>query len=126
MPIEWRQSRVSLLRKTQQRKRRAGRSGPQSLFKRVMTRQFLAFLALLSGLAALQAPAHAQPLASHASDVQVPALSKKVQTPGVFYCRAAMPPAVNDPLYRANSELRPGRFASAAPAIIFGVDRAHE
>lgn len=90
-----------------------------------MTRQFFALLALLSGLAALQAPAQAARFDSLACNVQALSQVAKSQVSAVSECAIGVAARK-----RTGIAPRPSRFALfsgiAPQPIHIRVDRAHE
>lgn len=101
-------------------------TGKNDYPKAVMTRRLLAFLALLSGLAALHAPAHASRLDQLSYDVQ--ALAEVADVQNGAACQCARPPQ-KTPLIcdeRGKSAVRPRLMGILAPSLIIGADRALE
>ncbi|MEM9309973.1 MAG: hypothetical protein AAGA34_00880 [Pseudomonadota bacterium] len=91
-----------------------------------MTRRLLAILALLSGLAALHAPAHASRLdqLSH----EVPALSQVLKGQGVAACQCERPPQRRKRNCSQNkaASTRPRLLGALPPSLVIGADRALE
>lgn len=91
-----------------------------------MTRRLLALVVLLSGLAALHAPAHASGLDSLSYDVQT--LSQTADTQGGAACRCAFP---SQKVERVCDEqkapiARPRTLRALPPSVVPGVDRSLE
>lgn len=91
-----------------------------------MTRRLFALLALLSGLAALHAPAHASRLDSLSYDVQ--SLTQTAKAPGGAVCQCTP-----DERKRERScpekklpDARPRLLVPLPPSLIIGADRALE
>ncbi|MEM6858670.1 MAG: hypothetical protein AAF559_12430 [Pseudomonadota bacterium] len=91
-----------------------------------MTRRLFAILALLSGLAALHAPANASRLDQLSYDVQ--ALADAVNAKGGAVCQCEHPPqehkrVCQDPDVQA---MRPRLLGILPPSLVLGADRALE
>lgn len=90
-----------------------------------MTRQFFAFLALLSGLAALQAPAQAARPDNLPCGVQSLAQAVKTPNSAVIACVVACDGA--DRLEADRALAGRGLCAEIVrPALVIGIDRSHE
>lgn len=91
-----------------------------------MTRQLFALLALLSGLAALQAPANASPLAAMASDVQASSQAARANSAAVCQCEEAGKTSKRICPQRKAPLPRLRLFGLLGPSIVIGADRALE
>ena len=91
-----------------------------------MTRRLLALVALLSGLAALHAPAHASRLDQLSYDVQT--LTQTASTQGGASCQCAYPPKKAERLCLEQKALitRPRMLGILPLSVVPGVDRALE
>ena len=91
-----------------------------------MTRRLLAILALLSGLAALHAPAHASRLDELSYDVQ--ALSEVANSKGGAACVCEHPPQKRNRVCDDGKKAatRPRLIGVLPPSLVMGADRALE
>ncbi|MEL6238878.1 MAG: hypothetical protein AAFQ90_09840 [Pseudomonadota bacterium] len=91
-----------------------------------MTRQLLTFLALLSGLAALHAPANASQLDKLPYDVE--ALADLADAKSGVICQCQNPPRKQRLLciQQQLRALRPRLMGTLPPSIVVGADRALE
>jgi hypothetical protein len=91
-----------------------------------MTRQIIALLALLSGLAALHAPAHASRLEQLSYDVQ--ALAEVANSQGGAACLCTAPPQRRNRSCDETKQAatRPRFIGILPPSIVLGADRALE
>ncbi|MEO0589575.1 MAG: hypothetical protein AAFZ11_03330 [Pseudomonadota bacterium] len=91
-----------------------------------MTRRLLAVLALLSGLAALHAPAHASRLDQLSYDVQ--ALADAVNAKGGAACQCERPPQKRNRVCEEAEvkAMRPRLLGILPPSLVVGADRALE
>lgn len=92
-----------------------------------MTRQLLALLALLTGLAAAGAPAHAQDASPEALSCEISAALEAVQSGGETHALIADAPSVTQQRLSKTIQLPlQSVLAVTVPTVMMRIDRAYE